>query len=201
MVLYHLENFIAGLKGRPFHSWGYLFSKKKKGRVLRAAISRECKETRSEKSVATTLCFSERELGQNFTTHTGSSVAASLRLSKHELGEDLTTHALAASRTLSMRVGPFHKLHQHARNHPQIQYNVQTREKALVSQLEVQDEVQTGHPVSRHLSTKEFSFAKLPFLLFSNSLVRGHLSLKDTLALQLGVVLYREVLLYIYYII
>ncbi|UYV83306.1 hypothetical protein LAZ67_23000456 [Cordylochernes scorpioides] len=42
----------------------------------------------------------------------------------------------------------------------------------------------------------QFSFAKLPFLKFSNSPVRGHLSLKDTLALQLGVVLYREVLLY-----
>ncbi|UYV62736.1 hypothetical protein LAZ67_2001759 [Cordylochernes scorpioides] len=40
----------------------------------------------------------------------------------------------------------------------------------------------------------QFSFAKLPFLLFSTSMVREHLSLKDTLASQLGV-LYREVLL------
>ncbi|UYV70823.1 SURF4 [Cordylochernes scorpioides] len=35
----------------------------------------------------------------------------------------------------------------------------------------------------------QFSLAKLPFLQFSNSPVRGHLSLKDTLALQLGVLL------------
>ncbi|UYV77127.1 RPL19 [Cordylochernes scorpioides] len=69
--------------------------------------------------------------------------------------------------------------------------------KHFANDDEVQAEAKTGHGLVQQWYQKIATTVPKMFGQKCNYQIRGHLSLKDTLALQLDVVLYREVILYI----